>query len=804
MQMIKIYTLAVWLLFLFTSVVRADMPPPLRGTVYMTDGTPVVDATVLMRNPQKYALTNERGQFRIMGLRPGVYEIEISSVEIKKKTFRVELNRKSAPVKLVVEPATVEVGEVTVTGQSAKANLQTRGFAVDVVETQKFALQSTQTTELLDRTAGVRIRQDGGLGSKNRFSINGFSGNAVKIFIDGVPANNYGSSFSLSSIPPAMIERIEVYKGVIPGHLAEDALGGAINVILKKRKQKSLTTSYSVGSFGTHQWNGSGSFRLKNGFTVDASAFFNYSDNDYKVWGDDIYFRDYQGRITESNGKKVRRFNDAYRSAGGKAGIGFTDVKWADRFMVGGVFSKEYKEIQTGTTMKIVYGNRHYRRRANVLTLNYDKDNLFVKGLSLKAEASYSNLRRENIDTVGVMYGWDGPLRYPDGSYVRYTSGAEANRTRKTYGVNTDNTYMVRANMSYKLHKDHSLHLGYLFNNFVRDDSDSYLPEAEQKLRNSRDMRKQALTFTYESAFFNDRLRASLFYKHYFQHVKLHEPYYDSDTKQYHVQTTRKDIDKGGYGITLSYALLPGVHLLLSGENALRLPSEGELFGNPTQDVIAAPTLKPEESRNVNFGVDFKHTAGKHAFGVNAMVYYRDTRNMIREVFSAREEWSAFSNVESTETKGIDAELFYNYADKFNMRFSMSKFDVLFNTKYDVNGHPYGYYRTQIPNEPSFKFNGNAAYTFRDLIQKNARLSVHCNISYVRRFLRNWSNVGSANLQDIPTQSPVDVGLTYFFPRNKVALNFDVKNIADRQIYDNYGLQKPGRSFHAKVTYFIF
>ncbi len=804
MQMIRRYSLIAFVLLFLACTAFAAMPPPLRGTVRMTDGTPVVDATVLVRQPQKHALTNERGQFRIMGLRPGTYEIEISSVEIKKKTFRVELDRHSAPLRLVVEPAMVEVGEVTVTGQSAKGNLQTRGFAVDVVETQKFALRSTQTTELLDRTAGVRIRQDGGLGSKNRFSINGFSGNAVKIFIDGVPERNYGSSFSLSSIPPAMIERIEVYKGVIPGHLAEDALGGAINIILKKGRRKSLTTSYSIGSFGTHQWNGSGSFRLKNGFTFDASAFFNYSDNDYKVWGNDIYFKDYQGRITESDGKKVRRFNDAYRSVGGKFGVGFTDVKWADRFMLGGVLSNDYKEIQTGTTMKIVYGNRHYRRRANVLTFNYDKDNLFVKGLSLKMEASYSHLERENIDTVGVMYGWNGPLRYPDGSYVMYNSGAEANSTRKTRATNTDKTYLLRANMSYRIDKHHSLHANYLYNDFVRKNSDPYLPEAEQRLRDTRDMRKQALTFTYENAFFNDRLRTSLFYKHYFQRVTLNEPYYDSDNKQFYVQVTNKLIDKGGYGFTLSYALLPGIHLMLSGEKSLRLPSEGELFGNVTQDVNAAPALKPEESRNLNVGVDFKHAVGKHSFGVNAMAYYRDTRNMIREVFSARELWSAFANMESTETRGVDAELFYNYSDRFNMRFSISKFDVLFNTKYDVNGHPYGYYRTQIPNEPSFKFNGNAAYTFRDLIQKNARLSVHCNISYVKSFLRNWSNVGSANLQEIPTQSPVDAGITYFFPRNKVALNFDVKNIADEQVYDNYGLQKPGRSFHAKVTCFIF
>lgn len=792
----------MFLLALPAGSAYAEMPP-LRGTLRFTDGTPVAFATVVVKDERRHALTDDDGRFRIVGLREGSYELEVSSVEIENRTFRVELASGSAPLSLEVEAARHEIGEVAVVGQTTKSVMQTRGFAVDIVETGEVALHSTQTLELLDRTAGVRIRQDGGLGSRHRLSINGFSGNAVKIFIDGVPERNYGSSFSLTSIPPSLIERVEVYKGVVPGHLAEDALGGAVNVVLKKRKTRSLTTSYSVGSFNTHQWNGAGSFRLRNGLTVDASGFYNYSDNSYKVWGDNIYFKNYKGTIIESDGRKVRRFNDAYRSWGGKAGVGFTDVRWADRFMLGAVFSDDYKEVQNGATMAIVYGNRHYRRRAKVATLNYEKASLLLRGLDLKLEASYSDLRRENVDTVGIRYGWDGPIRYPDGSYVLYNSGAEANSTRKTRGFNDDRTLMLRTNLSYRLDDQTRLHASYLFNDFDRSNHDPYLPVAEQHLRDTRDLRKQVLAATIERAFWGDHLQAGIFYKHYWQRVELNEPSYDSASRQYLLTTTRRRMDESGYGLTLSYRLIDGLHLLASAERALRLPSENELFGNTTQDINAAPDLEPEESRNVNLGIDAKRTFGPHALGANVMVYYRDTRNMIREVFSAREEWSAFANLESTETKGIDAELFYNYARSLEVRFSLSRFDVLYNTKYDPNGHVYNYYRTQIPNEPSFKFNANAAYTLHAIAGEGSRLTLHYNLGYVRKFLRNWSNVGSANLQQIPTQIPMDAGVTFFFPGSKVALNFDVKNLADRQIYDNYGLQKPGRSFHAKVTYFI-
>jgi Outer membrane cobalamin receptor protein len=137
---------------------------------------------------------------------------------------------------LINDSTIEEISEVVVIGKSHKKELQTSGMAVGVAEIQKIANQAIQSTEILNRLSGVKIRQDGGLGSEIKYSINGFSGDAVKIFINGTPAKNYGPSFSLQSIPPSLIERIEVYKGVVPAHLQEDALGGAIDIILKKKK----------------------------------------------------------------------------------------------------------------------------------------------------------------------------------------------------------------------------------------------------------------------------------------------------------------------------------------------------------------------------------------------------------------------------------------------------------------------------------------------------------------------------------------------------------------------------------------
>src|SRR5690606_14398753 len=209
----------------------------------------------------------------------------------------------------------VQLKEVVISGKSKERHIETQGFAVEVIKTQETGLRNLQTNELLDRTVGVRIRQNGGLGSEVNYNINGMSGNSIRIFLDGIPISTYGSSFDLNSIPPSMIEHIEVFKGVVPGYLSDDALGGAINVVLKKSAKNNFNVSASYGSFNTTQINFSGLYRVENsGFTIKASGFYNNSDNDYKVWGSNVYNILSNGRMELV---RAKRFNDAFRSVGG-------------------------------------------------------------------------------------------------------------------------------------------------------------------------------------------------------------------------------------------------------------------------------------------------------------------------------------------------------------------------------------------------------------------------------------------------------------------------------------------------------
>ena len=110
------------------------------------------------------------------------------------------------------------------------------------------------------------------------FSLNGFSGKQVKFFIDGIPMDDFGSSFQLNNIPINLAERIEVYKGVVPIGLGADALGGAVNIVTKNVRKNYVDASYSYGSFNTHRSVINTAFVAESGFTFQLNAFQNYSD----------------------------------------------------------------------------------------------------------------------------------------------------------------------------------------------------------------------------------------------------------------------------------------------------------------------------------------------------------------------------------------------------------------------------------------------------------------------------------------------------------------------------------------------
>src|SRR5690606_765811 len=261
-----------------------------------------------------------------------------------------------------------------------------QAFNVNVIDAKQLYNSSADLNQALNRSTGVRIREDGGLGSAFSFSLNGFTGRQVKFFLDGLPMDNFGSSLTLNNFPATMAERIEIYKGVLPVSLGADALGGAVNIVTRTNANY-LDVSYGYGSFNTHKAGINGAFTdTGTGFTVRANAFYNYSDNNYKVTVQPIDF------TTGLDGpeQEVERFHDSYRSIGAQVDIGVTGRPYADHLRIGAIAAGNNKDIQTGVTMEQVFGARTSQSNSFIPTLKYKKTDLFTEGLDLTVYSAYN------------------------------------------------------------------------------------------------------------------------------------------------------------------------------------------------------------------------------------------------------------------------------------------------------------------------------------------------------------------------------------------------------------------------------
>lgn len=777
------------------------------GNIKYQDGTPAVDVVLNINNTSIVAVSDEQGKYQLENVPLGQHAIIIKPFgeNLKVVHLRVDKQRMHFPIELDKTQSSHQITEVVVRAQSQARQIKDRGFAVGVVETQNLALQNIQTSELLDRTAGIRIRQSGGMGSSHDFNINGLSGNSVRIFIDGVPIRNYGASFSISSIPPSQIERIEVYKGVIPTHLSEDALGGAVNVVLKKdaRTQKSLLASYSFGSFNTHQGNINGSYRnARSGFTVMASSFYNYSDNNYRVWGDQVFVS--EPPTWSLQYVKARRFHDSYQSYGLNADIGFTNVKWADRFLIGALVSDMDKDVQHGGTMQVVYGNRRTGQSTRMLNMRYEKRRI-LKRIDINGFMSHTQGQRWVTDTIPHIYNWLGNRLWNENKNDYFSwnvGGGEAGKA--TLANNTENTFAARANASVEIVKHHRLNINYLINNFTRDISDPLLPLAEQQLTDTRFMRKQITGLAYDAHFFNKKLKSSLFYKYYNQTVSLKDPVRVNNVLS-HVEID-KTVENNGYGAAFSYHMNKKFLVLSSFEKAIRLPENTELLGNTSDNVVATYDLSPESSYNFNIGLNVgPFEKNNHMFRSDINLFYRNIRDMImRGAENSATGNYGFENIGQILSRGFDLELGYEYNRKLLTSFNLSLFNARYNLQYDSHGIEYSYYGDRLRNAPYFTSNTNVEYDFGAVFQKKSKLKLNYNFAYVHKFFRNWESIGGAGKATIPTQMIHDVGATYSFPDEKLTFSVNAKNLFDAQAFDNWALQKPGRAIYAKLTYLIF
>lgn len=757
----------------------------LNGVVLGNNAKALEGVSVSLKGTSYSTLTNEEGKYEISAL-PGNYTLVVRFIGYKTKQTKITLGESNKTIAdIAIEEDMAALEEVQVTSKSKIQRVKEEPFNITAVDLKKLYNTSADMNQVLNRTTGVRVRESGGMGSTFTFSLNGFSGNRVKFFLDGIPIDNYGSSFTLNNFPVTMAERIEVYKGVVPIELGGDALGGAVNIVSNKDAKRYIDVSYSYGSFNTHKAAVNSQFTSDNGFVTKINAFFNYSDNSYKI--DARIPDDFSGLY--GPWQKLKHFHDGYKSGAIMAEVGVKNKKYADYLLFGLTASANKKEIQQGTTMFRVIGDAFTDSRNIVPTLKFKKTDFFIKDLTASLAASYNIAHERSVDTSSARYDWSGNY-----TIKSYESGGEINEL-KTLMVYDVKSLQSNANLKYNLNENNSFAFNYTYLGFQRTQDNERNPNY---IVTKPFVNKNILGFAYNLTAFQKRLSYTAFTKMYDLKGEMRTDYqYDENT------VIKNSFSDFGYGTAGAYFIIPEqLQIKASYEHSFRLPAPVELFGNGAQ-ILSNPELVPEESDNFNFGASFKQSKVNHSFGIEGNLLYRNAENYIRQ--DIKGDKSQYVNFKNVAIYGVDGVIHYGYKDllTFDLNATYQKTLNKDDSLEPGTNHINYLYNKQVQNEPILYGNADLGFYFKNIKYKTDNFSVNVSANYTDGYYLNPPSLGAINKKEIPEQLYFSLNMAYSLQNGKYNIAFECFDINNEKLYDYFNVQKPGRSFTLKLRYVL-
>ena len=760
------------------------------GKVLSTEKTTVDFATVYLKGTNYGGTTNEEGIYHHQAP-AGEYTLVVSAIGYKTVEKPVKLMRgERTKMNVVISPQATELDEVVVVSNGV-TRLKRSAFNAVALDTKALQNSTQNLSEALAQAPGMKIRESGGVGSDMQLMMDGFTGKHIKIFIDGVPQEGVGSSFGLNNIPVNYAERIEVYKGVVPVGFGTDAIGGVINIITKKNRNKwFLDASYSYGSFNTHKSYVNFGQTFRSGLTYEINVFQNYSDNNYYV---DTPVKDFTtGAINKKKIEHVKRFHDTYHNEAVIGKIGFVDKKWADRLMFGFTYSHMYKDIQTGVRQEVVFGGKYRKGYSIMPSLDYRKRDFFVRGLDVVLTANYNKNMTNNVDTSSYEYNWRGemrPLRMP---------GEQSYQNTRSDNNNWNGTLTA----NYRIGKAHTFTFNHVINAFRRSNQ-SLLNEDSEANAIPKETRKNISGLSYR-LMPTEHWNLSVFGKYYNQFIA--GPVATSSAQDDYIRTTNS-VSAMGYGAAGTYFILKSLQAKLSYEKAYRLPTNEEMFGDEdleTGDI----SLKPENSDNVNLNLSYNETFGKHSVYVEGGLIYRNTKDYIQRNISdlsGGKYGATYVNHGRVETKGYNISVRYGFANWVSVGGNFTQMNVRDNVKTVTSGTNQESltYGARMPNLPYQFANSDVTFYWRNLWKKGNTLSVTYDNLYMHSFPLYSEAVGSESEFVVPTQFSHNLTLSYGIQNGRYNISFECRNLTNEKLYDNFSLQKAGRAFYGKVRVYF-
>lgn len=740
-------------------------------------GSPLTGVTIRISNHDGI-ITDLNGCFSVK-LPPAVHTITLTCIGYDQKEQKIDLQSgQTLKLTIYMEPQAGTLEEVVISGKSKDRQIRESTMPVSVISAKELRGTVSNVNEVLAKTVGVTIRSSGGEGSARRVSVRGLEGKRVGVFVDARPMNENSDYADINDFPLDMIERIEIYKGIVPAWLGGSSVGGAVNIVLKEYPPHYYDASYGISSFNTHKINVVVKHNdAKHGLLFGFGGSYIYSDNDYTM--ESPYYK----------GLKVKRKHDQYKKL--INGISVKAFKWW--------FDEAELELGAHHEKKQIQGLEYDIRKARTDTKNYssrlhfDKGDFFLKGLDLMADLMYSYNRTEFTDTAKVRYNFDGtafPTPSPYGGEVaKYPSNAD----------NKKHAFLSKINLNYIIAAQHAVNfnslVGYAYGipkDGARDAAVGYKSGFDSHMTSMN----HGLSYEFTSP--DRRFVNILAGKHY---------YYKSSTKQINAFVSKEkaqyySCSKQDFGASESMRYNLSEDFLIKGSASydVRLPSEEELLGDGWL-IEPSTALTPERNKSINIGLMYNHT-GAHGnnYRIELNGFYAYLTDMIR--FIGGPIRSHYENFGKMSMKGIEVEIKADLTRWLYGYTNMTWQDLRDERKYEPRTqNPNPTKGDRMPNIPYLMTNAGLEYHKANLLGgKGQNTRIMADVSYIHEYYYDFKQ-SVYQERKIPATFTLNIGVEHSFLSESLFVSAYVNNVADRQILSEFNRPLPGRDMGLKIRY---
>ncbi|MBI9068271.1 MAG: TonB-dependent receptor plug domain-containing protein [Salinivirgaceae bacterium] len=774
MQTNKIF-LTIWLILLIFSV-KLTAQNQFSGTVIdAITNKPIDGENVIIKELQKGTITDNNGNYEF-SVPLGKYTVVFSSIGYEVLEKRINCNQKNNILDVKLTESIKTIDEVQVTAKSEARQIREQAMPIAVITMNELQGTVSDVSDVLSKTSGVQIRSSGGEGSSARISVRGLIGKRIGFFIDGTPLSDNSDFLDLNDIPIDLIDRVEIYKGIVPAKFGGSAVGGAVNIVLKEYPPAYIDASYSLQSFNTHKAS-TILKRNKNGYEFGVGGFYTYSDNNYEM------------ELPLQPGKYVPRDHDKFEKF--VLGGGFTSKRWwFDEVIFEPVIIHTEKEIQG-----IEYNIQEAKSSSDayVFSNHNEKTNFLLDGLDLDVSNNYAYTIYRFQDKAMQRYSWEGETRVPLTIY----GGEIGMQPNDAY--NQKHIFMQKTNLNYLINERNSINLNSQYNFAKGLPSDTLLDKViGYKTNFTSVMNSWVSGLSHEFNSTNKKFSNAFTVKYYFYSMQTQL------VDLFGISKIPEDINmkKNDYGISdaVRFRITPSFLVKTSLAYDVRLPAETELLGD---GFIIAPSgnLEPERNTSFNLGFMYDKTSKRNKrfqFEING--FYMQLENMIR--FTGGPLQNKYENFGEMQTIGAEIEAKYDATSWLYVWANTTYQDLRDTREYEPGSSvPNPTKGDRIPNIPFLFANAGIELHRANLFggkEQNTRLFTDG--SFVEEYFYDFEQ-SIYQERRIPRTLTFNAGIEHSLKNQTVFISIQANNLTNAKVLSEFNRPLPGRNFGMKIRY---